>query len=237
MGQKNIKLSIVIPAYNEEQRIEPTLERYWDCFSNKLNNNFEIIVIPNGCSDNTLGVVEKFMKNKKNIICKNIPYKARKGGAILEGFKIAKGELIGFVDADISTSPEAFYNLYENINGCDAIIASRWIKGATVEPKQPLNRRFVSRVYNILVNSLFFLNIKDTQCGAKLFKKIPLQESAKNVTTTKWAFDTDLLYQLKRKKYKIKEFPTEWKEAEASKIVIRKQSIEMFLDMIKLRLI
>ena len=93
-------LSIIIPAYNEENRIKPTLQAYLDFFKDK---DIEIIVIMNGCTDNTLEVVRSLNSPKINYI--NIPEAIGKGGAIIEGFKIAKGNLISYVDADNSTKP------------------------------------------------------------------------------------------------------------------------------------
>ena len=94
------KLSVVIPAYNEEKRIHRTLDSYAKFFSKKVKD-FEIIVVLNNCNDNTLKIVKNF-KNKK-IKYLNFKEAIGKGGAILEGFKVAKGDLIGFVDADMAT--------------------------------------------------------------------------------------------------------------------------------------
>src|SRR3989344_9034922 len=164
-----MKLSIVIPAYNEEKRIGQTLKDYTSFF-NKIKISYEIFVVLNGCRDNTLGVVKELSKKNKVITYLDIKEAIGKGGAITQGFKAAKGDLIGFVDADGSTSPQAFNDLIENIGEYDGIIASRWIRGAKISYKQPFLKRFGSRGFNFLVRLLFNLRFKDTQCGAKLFK-------------------------------------------------------------------
>ena len=232
-----LKLSIIIPAYNEENRIINTLQDYYNFFSKKFRDQFEIIVVPNNCNDNTFDVVKNFSKNKEHIKIKNIPYFVGKGGAIRDGIYIANGELIGFVDADNSTNPDAFYELYNNINGYDGIIASRWIKGAVINKKQPLSRRIASRSFNILVRTIFGLNVRDTQCGSKLFKRKPLLEIIPKLSTTRWAFDVDLLYKLKLNNYKVVEIPTIWNDNPDSKLNIKKASFEMFLAISRLRLI
>jgi len=232
-----VKLSIIIPAYNEEKRIDPTLQDYINFFYKKLKNNFEILIVLNGCRDNTLNVVKKFSKKYKQIKYKNIKKAIGKGGAIIEGFKIVNGNFIGFVDADNSTRPKSFYDLLLKIKDYDGIIASRWIKGAKVEPKQPLTRRIAGRGFNLLLKFLFDIKIKDTQCGAKLFKNKAIKDIVNELDITKWAFDIDLLYHLKMKGYKIKEIPTEWHELGGSTLKISRAIPQMFLAAIRLRLV
>src|SRR3989344_3119850 len=210
-----MQLSIIIPAYNEEKRIGKTLDSYLKFFSKKLKN-FEIIVVLNGCIDNTLNIVKNFIKKNKKIRYLDFKEAIGKGGAVLEGFKVAKGDLIGFVDADMATPPQAFYDLIKNINNYDGIIASRWMKGSKIGEKQPLLKRFGSRGFNLLVRILFNLKFKDTQCGAKLFKKDLIKNILDDLKITRWAFDVNLLYSSKRKGYKIIEIPTEWNAVFAS---------------------
>ena len=232
------KLTIIIPAHNEEKRIRTTLDRYSNFFNKNYKNKFEILIIPNGCKDNTVKIVREYSKKYKFIKYKNIiePL-GDKGKAVIMGFKKANSELIGFVDADNSTTAEAFFDLVKTIGDYDGIIASRWIKGSIVEPKQTIKRRIASRVFNLFVRILFGLNLIDTQCGAKLFKKEAIKKVAPKIGITKWAFDIDLLYQLKRAGYKVKEIPTVWKDTPDSKLNLKKVSVEMFLAIIRLRLI
>lgn len=227
-----MRLSIIIPAYNEEKRIGKTLEEYTKFFKEKFGKDFEVIVILNGCKDNTLSIVKKY-----DIKFKDIKEAIGKGGAVIEGFKIAKGDFIGFVDADNATPSRAFYELYKNINGNDGIIASRWIKGARIGKKQPLSRRFASRVFNILVRALFRIGVRDTQCGAKLFRKDAIKKIVDKLGITKWGFDIDLLHLMKRNGFKVIETPTEWNEPGDSHLNVKKTSVEMFLSVGRLRLI
>ena len=230
------KLSIIIPAYNEEKRIKRTLDNYSSFFQKKLKD-FEIIVVLNGCRDNTLSIVKNFIKNDKKIKYLDFKKAIGKGGAILEGFKIAKGDLIGFVDADMATPPNAFYDLVKKIKNYDGVIASRWIKGAKIGEKQPLLKRIGSRGFNFLVRLFFNLKFRDTQCGCKLFKNYVIKEIINEIGITKWAFDVNLLYSAKRKNYKIIEIPTEWNAIGASHFNLFKAIPEMFLGLLRLRLI
>jgi len=226
-----MNLSIIIPAYNEEQRIEKTLREYASFFKED-----EIYVILNGCKDNTLGVVQRVMGDHHNIKYKNFEAAIGKGGAVIEGFKWAEKELIGFVDADMATSPEAFKDLVDNIGDYDGIIASRYVKGARILKKQPLSRRLASRVFNLAVRILFFLNYKDTQCGAKLFKKGAIKKVVNNLREGGWTFDVELLYSMKQNKFKVKEYPTTWQEPGLTRLKPMKVGPEIFLSLTKLRL-
>lgn len=232
-----VKLSIIIPAYNEGLRIARTLESYCAFFQGKLD--FDIHVIVNGCTDNTLDVVKEAAKKYKQINYVDIGNVGSKGAAVHYGFKIAEGELIGFVDADLATKPEAFYDLVKNMPGYDGVIASRWMKGAKFDKTQMgMLHMITGRSFNFLVNFFFNLGIKDTQCGAKLFKKKAINIVSRRLGITKWAFDVDLLYQMKRHGFKIKEIPTEWQEPGGGHFKIKPRIVfEMFLASLRLRLI
>jgi len=231
-----MKLSIIVPAHNEEKRIEKTLQEYVKFFEKKFKNNYEIIVILNGCTDDTLGIVKKIARKYNAIEYRNY-VQAGKGFAITQGLKIAEGDLIGFVDADLSTSPQAFYDLVRNIKDYDGIIASRYMKGSIVNPKQSFARIVASRIFNFLVRVLFLFSYSDTQCGAKLFKKKTIEKILPNLTITNWAFDIDLLYQAKKAGLKVKEQPTFWQDKGASKLDLKKTSMQMFFAVVQLKIL
>ncbi len=230
------ELSIIIPAYNEEKRIGKTLDAY-SKFFNDLKIDYKIYVILNGCKDKTLDIVLASVKRNARITYLDIPEAIGKGGAVVEGFKIADSPLIGFVDADNSTEPQAFYDLVQKINGYDCAIASRWMKDSVVEPKQSFYRRLASRGFNFLAQVLFGIHVHDTQCGAKLLKRKAVQAIIGGIRTTRWAFDVDLLYQLKKKGYRMKEIPTVWHEHEGSKMNVNRAVVEMFFALVRLRLV
>lgn len=226
-------LSIIIPAYNEENRIENTLRDYANFFSKK-KFNFEIHVVLNGCKDNTLNVVKKVAKDHKQIKYTDIKEAIGKGGAVIEGFKKVQGDLIGFVDADNASPPPEFYKLIENTKGYDGAIGSRWMKDSKI--KMPLLRRVLSKGFHTWVNLLFNLKYQDTQCGNKLFKKNAIKSIVNKLGATKWAFDVNILYLMKREKYKIKEIPTIWEEPGESHVKLREIISCFVLPMIRLRL-
>ena len=237
-------ISIVVPAHNEEKRIRKMLEGYGSFFTEKKNKkeieNFEILVVINNTKDKTEELVKEFSKKYKGIKYLNFK-QGGKGFAIIEGFKDAlkrDNEVIGFVDADMATPPEAFYDLIKNINNYDGIIADRWNKKSRIVPKQNLFRRFISRGYNIIVRILFLMPFRDTQCGAKLYKREILEKNYKKLITINWNFDIALLYCLRKESNaRIKTIPTLWHDEKGSKVHLKRTPILMFASLIRLRLI
>lgn len=236
------KIAIIIPAYNEEKRIGKTLEEYGKFFINLKKEKLaesEIIVVINNTKDKTEEVVQKYKKVYPIITYLNF-VQGGKGFAITEGFKysIKKDfDLIGFVDADMSTSPEEFYKLIKNIGSYGGIIASRYIRGSNIKTKQPFSRIIVSRLGNVVIRALFSFNFRDTQCGGKIFRKNVIRKILQNLTITEWAFDICLLYYSKKYGFKIKEFPTVWEDRSESKLKLKKVSIQVLFAIARLRLI
>ena len=236
------KISIIIPAYNEEKRIGTNLKNYSDFFeslrkSKKLD--YEILIVINNTKDRTLEIVQKQAKANNRIGYLDL-VRGGKGYAVLEGFKDAlkrNNSLIGFVDADGSTSPEAFYDLIASIGDNGGVIASRYAPGALVEPKPSRGRIISSRAYNSFIRALLLIPYRDTQCGAKLFRKEAIRDVLPKLTLSKWAFDVDLIYSIRKEGYKIKEIPTTWSDKEYSKINFMKAGPWMALGVMRLRLL
>ncbi|MCK5632205.1 glycosyltransferase [bacterium] len=214
-----MKISIVIPAYNEENRIVKTLEHYADYFDKK-DIKYELLVVLNGCVDSTLELVESVQKKYATIKIIDIK-QAGKGLAIKVGFKNAltrENDLIGFVDADMATQPQYFYELIERIGDADGIVASRYMKESTTIPARPWIKEWGRIiVYNPLIFLLFGMKYIDYQCGAKLFKREAVETIVDQLTVRQWAFDVELLYLMKKHEFIIKEIPTVWQDQDDSK--------------------
>jgi len=231
-----MKLSIVIPAHNEEHRLPPMLEAYAAFFSEKYAGEVELIVVPNFCDDRTVEVARRVADRYPAVNVLDDPGQVGKGGAVMLGTQAADGDLIGFVDADGATSPEAFDDLVEKMGLDGCIIASRWMKGSEMSPRQPFSRRVASRCFNLMVRGLFGLRIKDTQCGAKLFRREVILPVMRNLGVTNWAFDVDMLFQTKRLGASIREIPTIWNDREGSKLRVVRAGINTFVALVRLRM-
>lgn len=202
-----------MPAYNEQERIARTLQRYIDFFRTR---DVEFIVVPNNCSDSTVSIVEEFVDAypqlvKNHVIRENVG----KGGAVLDGFRQASGELIGFVDADGSTAPEEFNKIIYGVHHYEGAIASRWKRGSKIINAN-IFREVVSIGFISVVKMLFWMPFIDTQCGAKLFRRNALMEVIDKVRTRDMAFDVDLLWRLHSSGCTVVEVPTAWLDNSAS---------------------
>lgn len=232
-------IAIVIPAHNEEKRIGKTLEEYIHYFKKLSSRNlkFKIIVVINASTDRTSKIVEE----KKNKILSSIEFlQGGKGFAVREGFTYAlnqKFDYIGFVDADMSTTPQEFYRLYKEIKNDDGVIASRYLKGAKLTPKNTFFRVTASRIYNFFIRSIMLIPYRDTQCGAKIFTSNSISKIINKMGITSWAFDVEMLYLLNKNGFKVKEVPTEWSNKDYSKINFWKSGPWMAMAILRLRLL
>lgn len=231
-----VDLSIVIPAYNEEERIQKTLNDYCN-LSNRLGYTLEIIVVIDG-SDKTQKIVEEY-SGKYDGIIRYLKFSGRlgKGGALKQGFVSAKGKLIGFADADGSTRVDDVIKLVDFMkkNGeWDGVIGSRWARGAQLIKKPTIFRIFASRGLNVLIRGFLRLHFKDTQCGAKFFKKELMKKCLPYVNVSGFSFDIYLLYAAAKMGFKIKEFPLRWEDSDGSKIAFS-DILKIFFDLCRLR--
>lgn len=237
------KLSIVVPAHNEERRIGRFFDLYLPFFRDISNQGLQVefIVVLNACTDNTRKVVESYRAKEIRII----EFKrGGKGFAVIEGFKDAltrDTQSIGFVDADAATTPAAFYHLYMhlvNAKGIDGVIASRYLPGAIISPAPTLKRRLFSRLYNAVLRAMLILPYRDTQCGAKVFSSKVIKTILPSLSMSQWAFDLELLYVANKHGFRIAEVPTVWSDMKYSHVTsFFRTGLMMFLGVLRLRLI
>lgn len=238
MTQKRPSVLLLIPAYNEEARIEPVLREYAEYYRNNAEVECQLVVVLNGCVDDTIGVVKRVAETNAEVSWLEFPGPIGKGGALIEGLKLAPlADYIGYVDADGATSPKAFHDLVKLRDQAECVIASRWLPGAVLHQQQTGKRQFASRVFHFIVQSLFWLNIKDTQCGAKVMRREVIEKVHPSLCIADMAFDINLLYAIKRAGFKILEVPTEWTDKMGSKVVLGRTSLTMLLSIIRLRLV
>lgn len=199
-------ISVVIPVFNEEERIEHCLHETHETMI-RLGPDFEIVVVDDGSYDGTLSLARLAAENWNNVRIVGYPENLGKGYALVEGAKEARGDLILFVDADLEIHPRQLGLLYGALIGLDAdvVIGSKLHPSSTID--YPLKRRILSAGYYVLVRILFRLPVRDTQTGLKLYKADVLRRVAGRLLVKRFACDLEVLANANRLGYRVVEAP------------------------------
>lgn len=227
-------LTVVIPAYNEEARIGPTLEHTIAYLSQK-SYDWEIVVVNDGSRDDTMGVVRR-VAGKHPVRLLDNEVNRGKGYSVTRGVLAAQGEFILFTDADEST-PIAMLDrlLPALIDGYEVAIGSRAVDRSMVKEHQPFYREFMGRIFNLFVNAINVRGFQDTQCGFKMFRR----EAARDIFTRSridgFCFDVEAVFLAVHFGYKVKEIPVEWYNNPRSTVDPLKDSTKMFVDLLRIR--
>jgi glycosyltransferase involved in cell wall biosynthesis len=227
------RYSVIIPAHNEAARLARTLRDYLSVFADS-----EVLVVLNGCTDRTAEVAREAGRGVPGLRILDIDHAVGKGGAVRAGFVTARAPLVGYVDADGATPAAELRRLFVELeeSNDDAVIASRWSRGSEVIVAQPTLRRLSSRIFNAVVRLLFGLPFRDTQCGAKVFRRSAVRAVSTSLEVSNFAFDVDLLYNLSKAGHTIREVPTRWYDVAGSRIHLADASRQMLLAIARLRL-
>lgn len=204
-----MKLSIIIPACNEEHRIGPTLDQYLSYYAPLYGDALEVLVVLNGCTDGTEAIVQHYQALYPQLHYLLYPPRLGKGGAVLEGFRVARGELVAFVDADNLVGPGEMAKLLESLEQADVAIGSRWLTRRHGGDRS-VRRWLITRLVHLWVRWFLGLRYHDTQCGAKAIRSPTLQVLLLSLTERGWAFDLDLLVCAEREGFRVREVPVVW---------------------------
>ena len=208
----NEKFSLVIPAYNEAERITPLFDAI-------TGFEGELIVVCDG-NDGTADVVDRIaiIRQDLNIRCLRFDHRLGKGGGVIEGLMAARSPLVGYFDADGSTGIDEMERLFLMLSAADGAIGSRWVPGSTLKVRQSILRQVESRAFNLLIRILFGLAYHDTQCGAKVFKKSAIDAVLPEIISRGFEFDVELLWRLNRAGFRVIEVPIAWQNKEDSRV-------------------
>lgn len=214
-----MRLSIIIPAYNEEKVIGATIERVVEYFRGR-DVDFEVIIVDDGSSDATARIAAEKSKQYANIQFIRNEVNRGKGFAVRTGVLAAEGEWILFLDADLSTAPEEFGKFIAHMTTHDIIIGSRAIRGSVITVHQPFFREFIGRLLNKLIRWSVGLPFHDTQCGFKLFHA-RTKDIFEAQTIFGWLFDVELLKLALLRGHRIREVPVVWQNDPTSAVKTR----------------
>lgn len=230
-----IDLSLIVPAYNEENRLRKTLpliKAYFDEF----DGDYEVIIVDDGSKDQTRVLVEDY-KEQNPEFCLYLNEKREnmgKGYSVKEGFNQSRYPWILFSDADLSTPLREIEQFQKYTDSYDLIIASRDLPGSQVT-EQPIYRKAMGALFSFFSFLITNLRIRDTQCGFKMFSRKTGEVIFPKQTIYGFGFDVELLYIAKKYGFRIKELPVEWVNDPDSKINSFKDSVRMVGDLVRVR--
>jgi dolichyl-phosphate beta-glucosyltransferase len=241
-----MKISVVIPAYNEEKRIESTINKIMKYLQAKFDR-YEIIIVDDGSTDSTGKIVQKYQKkyqsehnnsslkfNGSIILLRNYSNKG-KGYSVKRGILKAKYPLVLFSDSDLATPITELDKLIRYSKDFDIIIASRNLKDSEIRNEQPSFRKVLGKTFPLLSRAIVLKGFRDTQCGFKLLKTAKAKKIESLQKLNGFAFDVEMLFIAKRLGCKIKEVPVIWIDKKGSKVNPVKDSARMFIDLFRIK--
>lgn len=227
--------SIIVPAYNERARIGGTLERILEHLKGQ-NWNAEIVVVNDGSRDDTTEVVSQFAAEHPRVRLIENPGNQGKGYAVRNGMLNARGKVLLFTDADLSSPIAEATKLFAALEkGADVAIGSRWLDPSLQFQRQSLKRQVMSRTYNLFIRCLLTFPYRDTQCGFKAFTRRAAEMIFPLQRIKRWGFDAEIIYLAHHMKLKVAEVPVSWGHDERSKLHPWRDGLYMGLDTLKVR--
>jgi dolichyl-phosphate beta-glucosyltransferase len=228
-------LSIVIPAFNEEARLGPTLEAYL-AYCRGTGRRVEVIVVDDGSLDRTSVVVNSFASTHPEVRLIRLAENQGKGQAVRSGVVNAQGKQILFADADAATPLPELERLEAALDGgADVAIGSRALRDHAVTINARVYRRMIGRIFHALVEVLTVPGVKDTQCGFKLFRGPVAHDLFSRMRIRGFSFDVEVLMMAQRRGYTIAEVPVNWTHQPGSKVNLVTDSVRMMRDLFVIR--
>jgi glycosyltransferase involved in cell wall biosynthesis len=227
--------SIIIPAYNEAARLGATLDRVLAYVSSQ-GWDAEIIVVNDGSRDQTADLVREYSQKHPELHLLENPGNRGKGYSVRNGMVHARGAILIFSDADLSSPIEEATKLLAALQqGADIAIGSRWLQPDLQAHRQSLLRQFYGRIFNLALRILLGLNFKDTQCGFKAFTRHAAEIIFPLQTIERWGFDPELLHLARRAGLKVTEVAVVWSHDAGTRISPLRDGIRMFGEVLKIR--
>jgi glycosyltransferase involved in cell wall biosynthesis len=227
--------SIVIPAYNESQRLAATLEKVL-AYVHAQGWDAEVIVVNDGSRDNTAEIVRAFAAQDPMVRLVENPGNRGKGYSVRNGILSSRGDIVVFSDADLSSPIEEMPKLLEALaSGADIAIGSRWLKAELQTQRQSLHRQAFGRIFNLLMRMILGLQFKDTQCGFKGFTRRAAQKILPLERIERWGFDPEILFLARKFGFRTDEIPVRWGHSGGTRINPLMDGARMLQEMLRIR--
>ncbi len=227
--------SIVIPAYNEGARLRATLEKVL-AYLRQQKWDAEVIVVNDGSRDNTAEIVRELAQTNLALRLIENPGNHGKGYSVRHGMSSARGQIVLFSDADLSSPIEEMPKLLEALHaGADIAIGSRWLRAELQTQRQPFHRQVFGRIFNLLLRTTLGLQFADTQCGFKAFSRRAAQTIFPLQHIERWGFDPEILFLARKFGFKVKEVPVLWGHSGGTRIHPLRDGSRMFFEMLRIR--
>jgi dolichyl-phosphate beta-glucosyltransferase len=227
--------SIVIPAYNESARLGATLEKVL-AYVHAQRWDAEVIVVNDGSRDNTAEIVRTFAAKDPSLRLVENPGNRGKGYSVRNGMLNARGQIVLFTDADLSSPIEEAPKLFRALgDGADIALGSRWLRAETQTQRQPLHRQLFGRIFNLVLRLTLGLQFKDTQCGFKAFKQPAVQAIFPLQKIERWGFDPEILFLARKLGFKVKEVSVAWGHSGDTRINPLVDGSRMVMEMLRIR--
>jgi dolichyl-phosphate beta-glucosyltransferase len=226
-------LTLILPAFNEVARISETI-RDAQMYFEARGHSYEIIVVADG-DDGTWEVVRKISERDPKVHVRGSRERRGKGHAIREAARVARGAIIGFVDADNKTPIDEFDKFVNLLQDCDVAIGSRAEPGSRIEQRQPVHRRIGSKLFALFMHAVVGLHdIKDTQCGFKFFRREAALDLFHHQRIDGYMFDVEILYLAQCRGYRIAQVPVRWKDDADSRLQLFRGNLRNGLDVLRI---
>lgn len=230
-------ISIVLPAYNEEARLPATLAAILSYLETRGWSHSEVLVVNDGSADGTAAVVEQFRAKHPQVRLIENPGNRGKGYSVRHGMLEACGDWVLFSDSDLSAPIEELDTLLKaaEARGALVVIGSRALDRKLIKIHQSWFRETAGRIFNLMMRISTGLPFSDTQCGFKLFKRQAAHEVFRRQKIERWGFDAEVLFIARKLGYKTIEVPVRWSHSEGTKISMFRDSVNMFVDLLRVR--
>jgi len=233
-----MKLSVIIPTYNEAERLPNTLQDAYAWLSEHLGRDFEICVVDDGSSDRTCEYVRQLIPTMPELLLIEQTKNQGKGAAVRRGMLAAKGDIQVFLDADHSTHIREIEKVFDVLKAqpkTDIVIASRQHPDSDITQHQSWLREHMGKSFNMLMHLATGINMQDTQCGFKAFTAKASKQIFAEQKLDGFSFDVEVLFLAAQMGYQVAEIPVEWINEPNSKVRMLIDPLKMFVDILKIR--